>query len=139
MNTRTNKSFMTAAARRRQHPIIWEIDGKSIHFRSSVDLTDISEAMTAIDQPQDEALGFAALKDKKDRALEAMRIFVEPESLDDFNAVAPDIDLRMLIEDMLLDLLAEYTGAENPTQASPSSDGSSETGASLTAGAEPEA
>jgi hypothetical protein len=141
METRHKKSFLTAAARRRQEPIVWEIDGRDIKFRASVDLATIGKATSAIDSSDDEDENgsvFDTLVAKRDKALDAMRLFIEPDSLDDFNAVAPDIDLPMLMQGMLMELITEYTGQENPTQASPSSDGSLETSVTSTAGAQQE-
>jgi hypothetical protein len=141
MDTRTKnkRSFQTAAARRRQDPLIWDIDGHEIIFRASVDLSEVAQVIQILDGDDGEPdTSMAAVVGKRTDAINAMRTFVEKDSLKEFDVIAPDLDLFTLLQDMLPDLIAEYTGMENPTQASPSSDGSSETGNSSTDGAQPE-
>ena len=128
------RTFQTAAARRRQNPIEWIIDGKPILLKPTVDLIDIAdliEALTA-DDPEGESQ-IRASYEKRKILLEIIETFIEPGSVEQFRAVEPDLDGPLLSE-MLEELVAEYTG-QNPTQAPSSSDGQSATGSSSTDGA----
>jgi hypothetical protein len=129
------RAFQTAAARRRANPIVWTIDDKVIKLRPSVDLAEIADLVEQLQAPLAE--GENAIKAgavKREILLSIVSTFIEEPSKPHFDEVSVDIDAGLLNE-MLEELVAEYTGQSNPTQASPSPDGLSETGNSLTAGA----
>jgi hypothetical protein len=131
------RAFQTAAARRRANPIVWTIDDKVIKLRPSVDLAEIADLVEQLQAPLAE--GENAIKagaTKREILLSIVSTFIEETSKPHFDEVSVDIDAGLLNE-MLEELVAEYTGQANPTQASPSPDGLSETGNSLTAGAAP--
>jgi hypothetical protein len=131
------RAFQTAAARRRANPIEWAVDDKIIRLRPSVDLTEIADLVEQLDTPLAE--GESVIKagaQKRQILLAIVSTFIEPASQPHFDEVSTDIDVGMLNE-MLEELVAEYTGQANPMQASPSPDGLSVTGSSLTVGAEP--
>lgn len=133
------RAFTTAAARRRANPIEWVIDDHTVRLRASVDLTEIADMVEALEQPlPDNVNGIQAGAERKAVLISIVRTFVEPGSHGAFDVVAPDLD-AVLLNEMLEDLVTEYTGQANPTQASPSSLGSSTTGPTSTDGAEPEA
>jgi hypothetical protein len=133
-----HKAFQTAAARRREDPIVWTIDESEIHLRASVELGAISDLVDSLqDNPDDDGTGMALVVAKRRRLLEAMRQFVLPDSLDAFNALEADLDFWVLVE-MHNELIAEYAGSGNPTRRASSSNGSESTGETLTDGAAPE-
>lgn len=132
--TRT-RAFNTAAARRRANPIIWVIDGTNVALRPSVTLDEIADLIDALQAETPEGVSdIRAGEEKRKTLCSVVRTFLEPGAADAFTKVEADLDFMILTE-MVSELVAEYTGQTNPTQASPSSDGSSETGSSLTAGA----
>ncbi len=109
------KSFETAAARRRNDPIIWTIDGVEVTLRATMDLAEISPLTTELSKavaPEDMTLELASAKRKQMIAI--VERFLDPASVDKFRTVADDLDFSLLNE-MLTDLIAEYTGAPNPT------------------------
>lgn len=113
--TRT-KSFETAAARRRKDPIVWTIDGIEVRLRASMDLAEISPLTTELSKnvtPENMTLEVASQKRKQ--MIEIVERFLDPSSIDAFRGVCDDLDFGLLNE-MLTDLIAEYTGAPNPTQ-----------------------
>ena len=129
------KSFQTAAGRRRQDPIIWNIDGTEINLRPSVDLAEIAPLVEELQAPiPDGANQVEAAVSKRAAMVKTVRTFIDEASRQAFDKVAPDIDMPMLTE-MVQDLIAEYAGTANPTKPSSSSDGSPETGPSSTDGA----
>jgi len=129
------KAYTTAAARRRANPIELLIDDHTIRLRASADLTDIADLIDEISRPVDDGESeIRSAIDRKGKMVELVRTFVQPGSQSDFDAVSPDLD-PMILQQILLDLIVEYTGQANPTQAPLSSDGSSETGSSSTDGA----
>ena len=133
------KSFETAAARRRKDPIVWNIDGVAVKLRPSLDLADIAPLVEALSEPAPDgvhALTHAA--SKRTALVETVRAFVDESSYEDFDNVQSDLDFELLRE-MVEDLIGEYAGTGNPTKQPSSSDGSAETGTSSTAGAQPEA
>lgn len=134
-----HRSFETAAARRRANPIVWEVDGTPIRLRASVDITEVAPLFESLQTPVDEDKSqISATLRRRTDLVATIREFVEEDSHDAFDRVAPDLEIPMLIE-MVRDLVEEYVGAKNPTKPADSSAGSSETGASSTAGAEPAA
>jgi hypothetical protein len=134
-----HKAFITAAARRRMDPIVWDIDGTSVTLRATVDLDEIADAVHEVQQPI--AAGANQLKaaaEKRALLVSAVRSFVVAEDRDTFDRISADLDLSML-PDMLSEAIAEYTGAENPTSQPLSSGGSLPTGPTSADGAAPEA
>lgn len=133
------RAFQTAAARRRANPIEWVIDDVTVRLRPSVDLLEIADLVDALQAPTPEGMNdVKAAQMKRETFLEIVRHFLEPGAHEAFDSVAADLDFGMLT-DMIQDLVQEYTGQANPTQEQSSSDGSSETGSSSTAGAPAEA
>lgn len=133
------RAFQTAAARRRANPIEWVIDDVTVRLKPSVDLLEIADLVDTLQAPAPEGVNdVKAAQMKRDTFLQIVRHFLEDGAHEPFNRVAADLDFGMLTE-MIQDLVQEYTGQANPTQEQSSSDGSSETGSSLTAGAPAEA
>jgi hypothetical protein len=134
-----SRSFQTAAARRRNDPIVWNIDGTDIRLRASVDLSEIAPLVDELQAPTPKGANqVGAAVAKREAMVRAVLTFIEPDDRDAFGVVEPDIDMQLLVE-MVQELVTEYAGAANPTKPSPSSDGSDATGASSTDGAAPEA
>lgn len=116
------RSFQTAAARRRQDPIIWDIDGRQICLVSSLELADLADLIEAL---QDEGEGDNSIRvaaHKRKLLLEIVERFIVPADHDKFRAVSPDLDIHLLNE-MVIDLINEFSGAGNPTKPSSSSTG----------------
>ena len=133
------KSFETAAGRRRKDPIIWSIDDVDVHLRPSVDLAEIAPLVEELQAPIPEGMSQVdAAIGKRDAMVRTVRTFVADDYRDAFDKVAADIDMPILSE-MVQDLVSEYAGTANPTKPSSSSDGSNETGPSSTDGVQPEA
>lgn len=133
------KAFTTAAARRRANPIEWVIDENTVRLRSSVDLSEIADAIAVLQEPAPEGMTELHSAEAKRKTLcEVVRTFLEPGAHKVFDTVADDLDFGILTE-MIQDLIAEYTGQTNPIQQSSSSDGLPETGSNSTAGVEQEA
>lgn len=133
------KSFTTAAARRRANPIEWVIDDNVVRLRSNVDLTEIADAIEALKAPAPEGMSeIRGAEEKRQTLCEVVQTFLEPGAHKVFDSFKDDLDFSVLTE-MIQDLIEEYTGQSNPTQQPSLSDGSSTTGSSSTAGAEPEA
>lgn len=133
------KAYQTAAARRRANPIEFIIDDRTIRLKASADLADIVDLIDELSRPaEDGESEIRSAINRKSKMIDLVRTFVQPSSHDDFDAVAPDLD-PMILQQILLDLILEYTGQVDPTAAPSSSDGSPETGNSLTDGAQPEA
>jgi hypothetical protein len=112
--TRT-KSFETAAARRRKDPIVWTIDGVDVTLRSTMDLAEISPLTTELSKnvsPENMTLELAS--EKRKQMINIVERFLDPGSIDKFRTVSADLDFGLLNE-MLTDLIGEYTGAPNPT------------------------
>lgn len=133
------RAYTTAAARRRANPIEFIIDDRTIRLKASADLADIVDLVDELGRPVDDGESeIRSAIERRNTMVQLVRSFVQPSSHPDFDEVSPDLD-PMILQQILLDLLLEYTGQTDPTQASPSSDGSSETGNSSTDGAEHEA
>ena len=132
-----HKAFTTAAARRRQDPIVWTIDGHEIRLRATLNLAEIAPLVEALQDEGDGKNQIAAIAAKRDMLVDAVRAFVEPASHEAYEVVAADLDMGLLAE-MVQDLIREYTGTGNPTEPSSSSDGSEQTGPSSTDGARAE-
>jgi hypothetical protein len=133
------KSFTTAAARRRANPIEWVIDDQTVRLRSTVDLIEIADAIEALQAPSPEGMSeIRGAEIKRQTLCDVVQTFLEDGAHKVFDAVKDDLDFAVLTE-MLEDLIAEYTGQANPTQQSSLLDGSSTTGSNLTAGVEQEA
>jgi len=118
-----NKSFETAAARRRKDPIVWNIDGHEIKLRASVQIDELADAVDELSKDVEGDNALKVAESKRKIMLDILRAFVEKESVKAVNAVAVDLDVGIL-DEMLTDLIAEYMGAGNPTKRSSSSDGS---------------
>lgn len=131
-----HRSFTTAAARRKADPIVWEIDGTEIRLRPSVDLVEIAEAVEQLQAPI-EGNSLEGIVKRRTLMVDMIATFVTPEDRDQFAAISGDLDVAVLVE-MVQEVTGEYTGTGNPTQPESSSDGSSPTGNSSTAGARPE-
>jgi hypothetical protein len=132
------KSFSTAAARRRANPIEWIVDENVVRLRSNVDLTEIADAIEALQAPVPEGESeIRGAEQKRETLCDVVRTFLEPGAHKVFDSFKDDLDFSVLTE-MVQDLITEYTGQPNPTQQSSSSDGSSTIGSSSTAGAEHE-
>lgn len=118
------KSFITAAARRRQNPIVWHIDDTTVRLKASVELADIADALHEIQQPIPEGANqIKAAAEKRLLLVEALAGFIVPEDADAFRGIQADLDFTLLTE-MLNDAVVEYTGQANPTSEPSSSDGS---------------
>ena len=118
------KSFTTAAARRRQNPIVWHIDDTTVRLRAMIELADIADALHEIQQPiPDGANQIKAAAEKRLLLVDALAAFIVPEDTDAFRSIQNDLDFSMLTE-MLNEAILEYTGQANPTSEPPSSDGS---------------
>jgi hypothetical protein len=119
-------------------PIIWSIDGQDMRLKASVDVTElgtIAEGLRSdIENAEDATM--AAMARRRKAMLDLVGLCIEPDDLDTFLAVSEDFDLAILLE-MVQEVIAEYSGAANPTKPSSSSDGSSTTGATSTDGALP--
>jgi len=132
------KSFNTAAARRRSNPIEWVIDDNVVRLRSNVDLTEIADAIDALQSPTPEGVSeIRGAEVKRQTLCDVVQTFLEPGAHKVFDSFKDDLDFSVLTE-MIQDLITEYTGQANPTQQPSLSDGLSPTGSSLTAGAEHE-
>lgn len=132
------KSFETAAARRRKDPIIWVIDGQEVRLRPSLDLAEIAPLIESLSAPVPEGANqLVHAASKRNELVATVRAFVDEASYHTFDDVAADLDFDMLRE-MVEDLIGEYAGTANPSKQPSSSDGSSTTGSSSTAGAVPE-
>ena len=133
------RAFQTAAARRRANPIEFVIDDTVLRLRPSVELSELADMIEALQAPLPDGMNeLRAADDKRRVLLDLVRTFLEPGAHEAFATVENDLDFGILTE-MVEELVLEYTGQANPTQAQSSSDGSSETGNSSTATAQPEA
>lgn len=132
------RSFKTAAARRRANPIVWEVDDHPpITLRASVNLVELADVLGSIAEmkPDKAALDPAKVGEMLQAIRDGLRQFVTPESHETWDRVAPDLDIDVLNE-MIAEVLSEFTGMD-PTQRPSSSDGSSTDGGTSTAGAVP--
>jgi hypothetical protein len=119
-----SRSFQTAAARRRLDPIVWIIDDITIRLRATIDLADIADALHEIQQPIPEGENqVKAAASKRGLLVQTIGAFVEPDDLEAFRRLEPDLDLQLLAE-LLGEAIGEYTGSGNPTQEPSSSPGS---------------
>jgi hypothetical protein len=131
------KAFETAANRRRRDPIVWEIDGVSVRLRASVDMIEMGEILERLKDDKPEGMSDISWTADRRAVLEEVLLgFIEPDSHPGWQSVLPDIDFPMM-NDMLTELIQEYTGQANPTQEQSSSGGSSTTGDDSTAGVLP--
>lgn len=132
------RSFQTAAARRRQDPIIWDIDGKQIKLVAALelaDLADLIEALQADADPNENSIRVAVAKRKL--LLEIVERFIVETDQAKFTKVADDLDIHILSQ-MVQELIGEYAGSANPTKPSSSSVGSQQDGETSTDGVQPE-
>lgn len=132
------RSFQTAAARRRNDPIIWEIDGQQIKLVATLelaDLADLIEALQADADPNENSIRTAVVKRKL--LLEIVERFIIEGDRPNFAKVADDLDIHILSQ-MVQELIGEYSGSGNPTKPSSSSAGSQTDGETSTDGAAPE-
>lgn len=127
------KSFETAAARRRKDPIVFDIDGQTIRLVASLDLLDLADLIETLQAPVENDSSLKAAAAKRQTLLTIVRRFVTEDDYRAFDSIADDLDIHLLSE-MVQDLIAEYSGAKNPTKPQSSADGSLETGAISTAG-----
>lgn len=132
-----HKSFQTAAARRQADPIVWTIDAHEVRLRAHIDMATYGLLIMAVTmQPSQE--GWSGVMEKQTAILKAMRACVDPASLDAWD-LAVEVVEPSLIGELAQEMIAEFSGAPNPTPPSSSVSGSSETGTSSTGGALPEA
>lgn len=130
------RQFETAAARRRKDPIVWDIDGREVRLVASLELADLADLIEALQREDDSGNAIRSAAVKRRLLLEIVERFVEPSSVEEFRRITPDLDIHMLNE-MVIDLINEYSGAENPTKPSSSSTGSESDGEISMAGAPP--
>ena len=125
------RTFATAAARRRQDPIVWSIDGTEIKLRPSVDLAEI---IPLVEELQAETAGpsVTVAVSKRIVLVKTVRTFVDQASWHLFDRIADDLDVTMLSE-MVTELVQEYAGSPNRTKQASLSEASSEAGDTLTA------
>jgi hypothetical protein len=132
------KAFLTAAARRRQDPIIWTIDDAEVRLISSADFPLLGSLIDALQSEQPEGMtAMQAAAKRRNEIIFALSEFIEPADRDAWYGLVPDLDMTILGE-MASEVIGEYSGT-NPTKAPSSDSGSSETGPSSTDGAQPEA
>lgn len=131
------REFTTAAARRKADPIIWVIDDVEVRLRPAVDITELGAMVESVSEPVENESGATALSRRRSSLLQAIELCVQPEDVKKWRGLTDSLDLAMLAE-MVQEVVAEYSGAANPTKPSSSSDGSSATGDSSTAGAQAE-
>ena len=131
------RSFQTAAARRRNDPIIWDIDGKQIQLVASLELADLADLIEALQTEGDGENSIRLAAQKRKLLLEIVERFIVPDSHEEFRTVTPDLDIHLLNE-MVIDLINEYSGAGNPTKPSSSSTGSVDGGGISADGVQPE-
>lgn len=134
-----HKAFLTAAARRRRDPIVWTIDETDVQLIASADFTLLGSLIDALQAEQPEGMTpMQAAAKRRNEIVFALSEFIEPNDREQWYGLVPDLDMTILGE-MATEVITEYSGAANPTQAPSSDSGSSETGQSSTAGAAPEA
>lgn len=132
-----HKSFTTAAARRRADPVVWTIDEYEVRLLPHIDTAAYGALIMAVTmQPTEE--GWAGIMGKQQAILDAMRVCVDPASLDAWDAALEVVE-PALIGELAQEMIAEFSGAPDPTLPSSSVSGSSATGTSSTGGAQPEA
>ncbi len=117
------RSFQTSAARRRNDPIIWDIDGEQIKLVASLELADLADLIEALQAEGEGDNSIRVAAQKRKLLLEIVERFIVPEAHETFRRVTPDLDIHLLNE-MVIDLINEYSGAANPTKPSSSSLGS---------------
>jgi hypothetical protein len=134
------KSYQTAAARRKADPYIFDIDGVDIECVPAVDLVDLAPLVESlqneIEDDENEKGGLSRSAERIVTLRKVVAQFVVPDCQDAF-AVAVKAMAPPELSELIRDLLAEYTGAENPTQPALSSEASLTDGNALTAGALP--
>lgn len=132
-----HKSFTTAAARRRADPVVWTIDEHEVRLLPHIDTAAYGGLIMAVTmQPTEE--GWSGIMGKQQAILAAMRVCVDPDSLAAWDAALEVVE-PALIGELAQEMIAEFSGAPDPTLPSSSVSGSSATGASSTGGALPEA
>jgi len=126
------KAFQTAAARRRADPIVWDIDGQEIRLVASADLATVGHLVeVTIEEMGDDEPVMQFANTKRIKLIEALRAFVVPGDIEKFAQIEPDLDMG-IISEMTSEIIGEYTGQGNPTQAPSLSDGSSSDGQTST-------
>lgn len=132
------RSFQTAAARRRQDPIIWDIDGQQIRLVASLELADLADLIEALQADDDSAENsIRAAVGKRKVLLEIVERFIIEDDRPKFTAVSADLDIHILSQ-MVQELIGEYSGSTNPTKPSSSLVGLQTDGEISTDGAQPE-
>lgn len=133
------RAFTTAAHRRRANPIVWLIDDRPIKLKATVELLEMAPLVDALNQPDNTGRNdIVVAEESRARMVQILRFFVEDNSHDNFDAIAPDLDVKLMTE-LIGELVMEYTGQANPTQAPSSQDGSNTIGSSSVDGAPAEA
>jgi hypothetical protein len=132
-----HKAFLTAAARRRRDPIVWSIDETDVRLVASAEFALLGSLIDALQAEQPEGMTtMQAAAKRRNEIVFALSQFIEPDDRDAWYTLVPDLDMTIL-GDMASEVIGEYSGT-NPTKAPSSDSGSSETGPSSTAGAQPE-
>jgi hypothetical protein len=132
------RSFQTAAARRRNDPIIWDIDGEQIKLVATLELADLADLIEALQaDPEDNANSIRVAVEKRKLLLDIVERFIIDEDRANFKKVADDLDIHILSQ-MVQELIGEYAGSANPTKPSSSSAGSQTDGETSTDGVQPE-
>jgi hypothetical protein len=118
-----NKAFTTAASRRAANPITWTIDEVPVRLRVMVDITELGAMAEAVVADGEGDGTIASLARRRAVMVDLIETCVVEDDHAAFRSVAPNLDVPMLA-DMVRELFAEYTGAENPTKQESSSGGS---------------
>lgn len=131
------RSFTTAAARRRNDPIVWTIDEQQLRLLPFIDVALFGALADAVSAQPTEP-GWSGIIAKRDRIVTLMRDCFHEDDRELWDRVVPEVEPALLGE-LSQEMLMEFAGAPDPSQPSSSVSGSSETGASSTGGALPEA
>lgn len=132
------RSFQTAAARRRNDPIIWDVDGEQIRLVAALELADLADLVEALQADTDpDANSIRVAVEKRKLLLDIVGRFIIDEDQSKFTKVSDDLDIHILSQ-MVQELIGEYAGSANPTKPSSSSAGSLPDGETSTDGVQQE-
>lgn len=131
------RSFTTAAARRRSDPIVWTIDGTDLRLLPFIDVALFGSLADAVSAQPSEP-GWPGIIAKRDGIVALMRECFHEDDRETWDRLVPEVEPALLGE-LSQEMLMEFAGAPDPTPPSSSVSGSSATGASSTGGALPEA
>jgi len=118
------KSYQTAAARRKEDPLVLEIDGVALRCVPVIDIVDLAPIVDAMDRTEvgegeSVKIGKAAEQIKNLRELLARYIVEEDQPA--YWLVVKTMSPSE-VSGIIKDLMEEYAGAENPTLPKSSSD-----------------